>query len=677
MNKAILKLRMVLFVAVFIAASSSMLLAQSVGDYGSVTSGNWSSLSTWMQWDGTGWNTAPTSVPNGDVNVYINSGDAVTANVADTVSGTLIVNGYLKDVAGLTTSGAKVTFNDGSTYELAHDGGSDVPGIPTATWNKGSTCLITGDNGSISSTTGYNANQDFYNLTIDAALKSNKDLGMFNNTISGNVTINNTGSSRIYLTSPSAGSPNTITLKGNLVLTAGQFSTNGSGSSADITIDSYGNIEVTGGNFSISRGSGPLVVWNSYGNSLSISNAETQTSGSNDVFVFAKQGTQSITLNNVHFGGGGIPMEVDTGATLMMGMNVVSGDGSFTVDSGATVAFGDTAGVDGNVTVSGTVTLSLGANYVYNGAVMQTTGTMLPTTVHGLTIDNGSGVTLSKSVEVTGTLALTSGKLMLDTNNVMAAAVTGGSGTSYISTDSSMSYLKIPNVGKTQVSFPVGTMSEGYSPVWITNSGTANSFTVSAGMDTSAAAGVGRVDVLWNVAQGAAGGANCTLTFGWMRSAENSAFAANRSSDAMIYLLTDTANTEVGSGSYATQFTNEPYSVSRAGIASFGTFGVGDFTLTAVNEPKAVPTVFKLDQNYPNPFNPTTQIEFTVAKKGMTSLKVYNVLGQQVATLFSSIAQPGTKYDVDFNGASFASGVYFSVLESNGARQIRKMVLMK
>ncbi|OYV84464.1 MAG: hypothetical protein B7Z63_06895, partial [Ignavibacteriae bacterium 37-53-5] len=211
----------------------------------------------------------------------------VTVDVVDSVGGNIIVDGYLKDVAGLKTGGATVIFDSASTYELAHNGGA-ASGIPTATWKTGSTCLITGASGSISSTTGYNANQDFYNLTINAAITSNKDLAMFGNTINGALTINNTGSARIYLTSPGAGTFNTITIKGNLLLTAGQFSTNGSSGQDTITINSYGNITATGGNFSLSRGSVPIVRWNSYGDSLSLSNATTEQSSNKTMFVFAK-----------------------------------------------------------------------------------------------------------------------------------------------------------------------------------------------------------------------------------------------------------------------------------------------------------------------------------------------------------------------------------------------------
>ncbi len=646
-----------------------------LGDYGSVKSGPWSSLSTWMQWNGTTWGTTPTVVPNGEVNVFINKSDTVTVDIADSIGGNMQVYGFLKDTTGLKTAGATVIFDSASTFQLAYNGASGVAGIPTATWKTGSTCLITGKDGSISSTSGYNANQDFYNLTIDAAFTKNLNLSMDGNTIYGDLLINNTGTGRVYFTSPSS-TPKTITIMGNIIQTAGQFSTNGSGSPGTIIVNSYGNITATGGNFSLSRGSGPVVTWNSYGDSLSLSNTTSQVSGT-ATFIFAKHGKQYIKFNNVTFTNGSLPAVVDTGATLVMGTNVWPGDGMFAADSGATIESGDTTGLDGNITTTGTVALSPGVSYVFNGAVHQTTGLLLPATVKSLTIDNPNGVTLSKSVTATGTLTMMSGPLMLDTNNVTAASAVSAATTSYVSTDSAKSYLQIPNVGSKAVAFPVGTTAEGYSPVWITNAGTADSYTVNASKDTVTVGGGGRVNVDWKIGEGTAGGSNLTLQFGWMPSAQNSVFAKDPASNADIYLLGLTDTTQAGTGNYTTQLSYAPYTVSRAGITSVGTFAVGNFSTTGVNEPTTVPVVFKLFQNFPNPFNPTTKIEFSVEKKGMATVAVYNILGQHVVTLFSGEAQPGLKYSVNFNGASYASGVYFSVLESNGQRQIQKMVLMK
>jgi hypothetical protein len=91
----------------------------------------------------------------------------------------------------------------------------------------------------------------------------------------------------------------------------------------------------------------------------------------------------------------------------------------------------------------------------------------------------------------------------------------------------------------------------------------------------------------------------------------------------------------------------------------------------------SVPKVFSLDQNFPNPFNPTTNIEFTLQQNGRAVVRIYNVLGQQVATVFDQEAEAGRIYQAQFNAARFTSGVYVSVLESGGKQLLRKMVLLK
>jgi hypothetical protein len=83
-----------------------------------------------------------------------------------------------------------------------------------------------------------------------------------------------------------------------------------------------------------------------------------------------------------------------------------------------------------------------------------------------------------------------------------------------------------------------------------------------------------------------------------------------------------------------------------------------------------------LHQNYPNPFNPATQIEYTVPLSGRVSLKVYNALGQEVATLFDG-AQRAGKYTVTFDGTGVAGGIYFYRLQADGVSITKKFVLMK
>ena len=88
------------------------------------------------------------------------------------------------------------------------------------------------------------------------------------------------------------------------------------------------------------------------------------------------------------------------------------------------------------------------------------------------------------------------------------------------------------------------------------------------------------------------------------------------------------------------------------------------------------PANYSLYQNYPNPFNPTTQINFSVPKNSFVTLKVYNVLGQEVATLFSGMQKAGN-YVATFDANRFASGVYFYRLQAGNFSSVKKMMLFK
>ncbi len=90
----------------------------------------------------------------------------------------------------------------------------------------------------------------------------------------------------------------------------------------------------------------------------------------------------------------------------------------------------------------------------------------------------------------------------------------------------------------------------------------------------------------------------------------------------------------------------------------------------------ASPTKFALNQNYPNPFSPSTQIAISVAKEGPVSLRVYDVLGQGVATLVNENRKPG-QYTESFNGTQVASGVCMYVLKSSEGQLVGRMMMLK
>jgi hypothetical protein len=88
------------------------------------------------------------------------------------------------------------------------------------------------------------------------------------------------------------------------------------------------------------------------------------------------------------------------------------------------------------------------------------------------------------------------------------------------------------------------------------------------------------------------------------------------------------------------------------------------------------PWTFTLNQNYPNPFNPTTHIEYSVGRSGYVSLKVFNILGEEVATLHAGYRSPGN-YAATFDGRRLASGVYFYRLRAGEFVSTRKLLLIK
>ncbi len=89
-----------------------------------------------------------------------------------------------------------------------------------------------------------------------------------------------------------------------------------------------------------------------------------------------------------------------------------------------------------------------------------------------------------------------------------------------------------------------------------------------------------------------------------------------------------------------------------------------------------IPTEYSLEQNYPNPFNPTTTVRYEIPALSFVTLKVYDVLGSEIATLVSE-EKPVGNYEVEFDGSGLTSGVYFYTLQAGDFVETKKIVLMK
>ena len=137
---------------------------------------------------------------------------------------------------------------------------------------------------------------------------------------------------------------------------------------------------------------------------------------------------------------------------------------------------------------------------------------------------------------------------------------------------------------------------------------------------------------------------------------------------------------------HGTTLTPQAYSYSDRGV-SFGKYyyriNQVDLDGQSKNYPEmevAVgtgPEKFVLAQNYPNPFNPSTLIDFVVSQSGPATMKVYNLLGQEVATLFDGNADAARIYTARFNASNLPSGLYFYTLRSAGKFETKQMFLIK
>jgi hypothetical protein len=118
---------------------------------------------------------------------------------------------------------------------------------------------------------------------------------------------------------------------------------------------------------------------------------------------------------------------------------------------------------------------------------------------------------------------------------------------------------------------------------------------------------------------------------------------------------------------------NRGFAVGNSGLILYTSNG----TATSVNHRDSfTPKKFRLNQNYPNPFNPSTTIEFTIPRSAYVSLKVFNLIGEEVATLVAKELSVGT-HEIQWDTREQSSGVYFYRLEVIGFTETKKLVILR
>jgi hypothetical protein len=418
LNKNVLRVVSAVLMVCFMAFSSS---GQVAGDFRSAATGVWGTIATWQTYDGAAWNAA-TAIPAGTETITIQAGHTITISSAVTLSG----SGYLKNSgSALAFSAGTIAFTGSSTYEHNTATAVALPVTASTTWGVGSTCKITCALGAGTSLA--NSSQNFHHLIWDPSTQTGtvNVVWVDGLTMGGNLTINNTGSGKVRMTSLTAGVNKAFTITGNLIINGGILESTGSGVVATVTINVTGNISIAAGTLFLVSSSATF-LWNLTGN-LTITGTGILSKGSGPgSLTFVGSGTHSFNrasgVGAIQTNGTNAMLLILGGTgTLTLGTSVYDGGGNFTVNAGTTLETTHASGLTGNLQTVGIKTLSTAANYIFDGATSQVTSALLPATVNNLTINNASGVTLTAATTVNGTLALTAGTLALGANTLTAS----------------------------------------------------------------------------------------------------------------------------------------------------------------------------------------------------------------------------------------------------------------
>jgi len=433
----------------------------------SLTLGQTTGNSLTLAYSGVG-NTAAIA---GTFNIPFNSSNInlySSTNSVSTISGTF-------DNGGTVTSTAlTLFFTASSNYNHTRDGGA----IPTANWNATSTCTVSGV--VAIEPTNFNA-QSFGNLTWNPSSAQTVEAAFYRPasatagaiTINGNLEIVNTGSGSLSFVANTGNGGLILTINGDLINSgADVFINNGTAATSTCSVNLAGNYNQSGGTFS--RNGATAGIQQFRFSNAGINRTFDLSGGTmtNTNIQYTVNVGAILTLNDDFPNAASV---FTVAGTLFMQDKLLTGTSGFTLSAAGTLGIGALDGIaitgsTGNVRVTGVRTYNAAtANFIYNGAAPQITGAAL-TAANNLTINNGSGVTLSLSIPVTTGLILSNGKLDIGSNNITmasAANVSGASATNYVITSGTGQFICIiPTSSSFTYNFPIGDVSY-YSPVSI------------------------------------------------------------------------------------------------------------------------------------------------------------------------------------------------------------------
>ncbi len=172
---------------------------------------------------------------------------------------------------------------------------------------------------------------------------------------------------------------------------------------------------------------------------------------------------------------------------------------------------------------------------------------------------------------------------------------------------------------------------------------------------------------------------NGVVELSWITATEtnNRGFEVQRSNgnayETIAFVAGHGTTTEPQAYSYSDRSVNDgSYSYRLKQIDFNGTF---EYSIV-IEVDITIPLEYSLEQNYPNPFNPSTTIKYSIPEDGFVKLAVYNMLGEEVATIVNTTQKAG-RYEVNFNASKLSSGVYVYRIEAANFTASKKLMLMK
>ena len=441
-------IQILLLVACCWLVDAAEMSGQTAGDYRTAGNVTFSAATNWETFDGSSWVVAVSAPTNANGVITIQSGHTAIVSAAVTLDQLVVASGGILTVnsgqtlsitdgigtdlsvsgtvnnSGIITPTGTIVFNAASNYNHTQNGGT----IPAATWNPSSNCNITG----ITSATSLGGfNQIFGNFTWNCAGQTSNFYIASNVSVAGNFTVSGTGlppatndhvlrmsetaagytitvggdfivtNSSTFKMNNSTGSC-TLNVGGNLNMNSGYITIVTGGASSTINVS--GDVNISGGTLCMHEDASATIATLNLGGNFTFSGGSiTEVTGRPGVIIF----NNTTTVQNFRRTGGtitnNVSFTVNPNVTVDFGASdVVNGGGRFTLSNGAKLQTANISGINGSIQTL-TRTLSTLANYTFDGAAAQNTGSYLPATVNNFTINNTNGVTLSQALTVNGT----------------------------------------------------------------------------------------------------------------------------------------------------------------------------------------------------------------------------------------------------------------------------------